>query len=71
MDFNISDYEESVCNAEEKHGNGYYAYSGELSEQWLNELLWTLRFMIYSLELLKEVYAPHLLTEIVWGLVSK
>lgn len=71
MDFNTSDYEESVCNAEEKHGNGDYAYSGELSEKWLNELLWTLRFMIYSLELLKQVYAASPSYRNCRGLVSK
>lgn len=56
MDFNISDYEESVFNAEEKYGNGEYAYPGELLERWSNKLLWTWRFMIYSLALLEQVY---------------
>lgn len=37
-DFN-TDYEENVFSAEKKHGNGNYAYSGELSDRWLNELL--------------------------------
>lgn len=32
MDFGLSDYEESVFNAEKKHGKADYAYSGELSE---------------------------------------
>lgn len=57
MDFNTYDYEESVFNAEEMHGNGDYVYTGELSDRWLNELLWNLEFMIYSLSLLKQVYS--------------
>lgn len=51
MDFNTYDYEESVFDAEEKHGDGDYAYTGELSDRWLNELLWNLEFKfgIYDL----------------------